>query len=140
MLASPLAPCLGSLLTRHWEPTVPTLRLPQRWDWQGFVRSVRKRVGGDRGRLRLSHALTEFYCLDPTCHFCVGCSNEELLDGKLVTLKRGVETSGLTPTPCLQSLPFLSQPELGSLEVISLCFVCIGGRWLGTKTHCPRKL
>lgn len=50
ILASPLALCLGSLPARHCEPTAPTVRLPRRWDWQGFARSVRKRIGGDRGR------------------------------------------------------------------------------------------
>lgn len=71
----------------------------------------------------LANALTEFYRLDPTCHFCVGCSHGRL------------ETSGSqAPRASLLS------PELGSLEVISLCFVCIGGQWLGTEAHCPRKL
>lgn len=32
---------------------------------------------------KLANALTEFYCLDPTCHFCVGGSNGELVEGKL---------------------------------------------------------
>lgn len=32
---------------------------------------------------KLAIALTEFYCLDPTCHFCVGGSSGELVEGKL---------------------------------------------------------
>lgn len=32
---------------------------------------------------KLAIALTEFYCLDPTCHFCVGGSSGALVEGKL---------------------------------------------------------
>ena len=60
----------------------------------------------------------------------------ELLDESLAALKIGVGSLS-TRTHHQPLWPFL---ELGSREVTSLRSVFIGGQWLGTKAHHPRKL
>lgn len=61
----------------------PTKGLPQRWNCQGpCLGQSGSELASTVGN-KLANALTELYCLDPACHFCVGGSNGELVEGKL---------------------------------------------------------
>lgn len=49
---------------------------------RALLRSLRKQADRQAPwETQTRMAFTEIYCLNPTCHFCVGCSNGDLMKG-----------------------------------------------------------
>lgn len=110
-------PLPGGVPARRWEPTAPARRLPRRRDGRGLAQ-----VSQEAGR-RPSLSSTVWMPLD------IFVWGAQVMAGDA---EKGSGNLRAPPHPQPPSLPRAGIPGGNSL-----CFVCIGGQWLGTKAPCP---